>query len=287
MLSTRFILSLMNAFTLGALLFLVASGFTLIFGLMRVLNLAHGAFYLWGGYIGLVAIGLTGNFWLGLLAGGLGVTLGGGLAERFLFRRVRGDTLAEVLLTVGLGLILADMALFIWGGDPITISPPEMFRGGMTVIGVGIPKSRVGLVVLAALVFVGLWWLLNRTTVGAMVRAGVDDSEMLAALGINIRLVYSAVFLLGAFLAGASGVAGATFLGLYPGVDAEILLFGLVVVVIGGLGSIWGALIGSMLVGLSISFGTVFIPELLYFLIFGPMLLVLIVRPQGLMGKPL
>lgn len=287
MMSTRFILSLMNALTFGALLFLVASGFTLVFGLMRVLNLAHGAFYLWGGYVGLTVVGLTGNFWLALLTGGLAVAVAGGVAERFLFRRVRGNTLAEVLLTVGLGLVLADIALLVWGGDPITLTPPELLSGGMRLFGVGFPKSRVGLVVLAAVVFIVLWWLLSRTTVGAVIRAGVDDSEMLAALGVNIRLVYSMVFLLGAFLAGASGVAGATFLGLYPGADAEILLFGLVVVVIGGLGSIWGALLGSVLIGLSISFGTVFIPELLYFLVFGPMLLILVARPQGLMGRSL
>lgn len=283
----QLILAGLNGLTFGALLFLVASGFTLVFGLMRVLNLAHGTFYLWGGYIGLTVIGLTGSFWLGLVFAGIAVALGGGLAERALFRRVRGNTLAEVLLTVGLALALSDVALVVWGGHPVSLPPPVALQGGMVLFGVGIPKLRVGLVGLALIAFVALWWLLVRTRVGAIIRAGVDDSEMLAALGIPVRRVYTRMFLFGAFLAGASGVAGGAFLGLYPGADAEILLFALVVVVIGGLGSLWGALLGSVLVGLSISFGTVYLPELLYFVVFGPMLAILVLRPQGLLGRPL
>lgn len=281
----QIVLPIINGLTLGSLLFLVASGFTLVFGLMRVLNLAHGAFYLWGGYVGLATATATGSFWLGILAGGLAVAVAGGLAERILFRRVRGNTLAEVILTVGLGFILADLALITFGGDATTIPPPRSLSGGVVVLGFGLPKLRLALLGFAALVYAVLWWLLTPTRLGAIVRAGVDDSEMLAALGINIRLVYSAAFVLGAFLAGASGVVGGAFLGLFPGADAEILLFALVVVVLGGLGSLPGALLGSMAVGLAISLGTTYLPELLYFLVFGPMLIVLVTRPQGLLGK--
>lgn len=284
---TRIVLSMLNGLTLGGLLFLVASGFTLIFGLMRVLNLAHGAFYLWGGYTGLFVMTVTGSFWVGVLVAGVAVGAAGGFAERLLFRRVRGNTLAEVLLTVGLGLVLGDTAILVWGGDAVSIRASGALAGGMPMLGVTVPRFRIALLVMSILVFIALWALLTKTRVGAVIRAGVDDREMLAALGVNVRLVFSLVFVFGAFLAGASGVVGGTFLGLYPGADAEILLFALVVVVIGGLGSLWGALIGSMVVGLLISFGTLYVPEILYFVVFGPMLAVLVLRPQGLLGRTL
>ncbi len=282
---TQLLLTVLNGVTLSGLLFLVASGFTLVFGLMRVLNLAHGAFYLWGGYLGLETVRRTGSFWLALLVGAVVVAIGGGIAERLLFRRVRGDTLAEMLLTVGLAFVLGDLALAAFGGDSLTITPAAVLQGNVQIFGVSYPRVRLGFLLLAVLVLVALWLILTRTRIGSIVRAGVDDREMLGALGVNVRLVYTAMFVFGAALAGLAGVAGGTFLGLYPGADSEILLFGLVVVVIGGLGSLWGAAIGSLFVGLIISVGTGLLPELLYFLVFGPMLLVLVARPQGLLGR--
>ena len=281
----QFVLTVLNGLTFGALLFLVAAGFTLIFGLMRVLNLAHGAFYLWGGYVGYALHQVTGSFWMALLGATAVVALGGAVAERTHFRRVRGQPRAEILLAIGLSLVLADVALAVFGGDSVSIPVGPGLRGTVDVLGVSYPVARLLYLAAALAVLLGVWLLLSRTKIGAIVRAGVDDDEMLGALGVNVGLVFTAMFVFGAALAGAAGVAGGTFLGLYPGADFEILLYALVVVVVGGLGSLWGAGLGALLVGLVVSFGTALAPELLYFLMFGPMLAVLVLRPQGLLGK--
>lgn len=282
---TRYALITLNGVSFAGLLFLVASGFTLVFSLMRVLNLAHGAFYLWGGYLGLAVVARTDNFWLAMIVAGLLVAIGGAVAERYLFRRVAGEPLKEILLTLGLAFILADLALVFFGGYPSFMQAPEMLRGGMELFGVGVPKFRVAIIVGAAIVAAVLWWLLSRTRIGATIRAGADHREMLASLGVNVRLVYTAMFVFGAFLAGASGVVGGVFLGVTPGNDAEMLLFALVVIVVGGLGSLKGAVVGSLVVGILYSFGSSLFPEFLYFLVFGPMLLILVLRPQGLVGS--
>lgn len=282
------LLTTFNGLSFAGLLFLVASGFTLIFSLMGVLNLAHGTFYLWGGYLGLVTLGATGNWVLALLAGALGVALGGGVLERLVFRRVRGPgmqaELNEVLLSVGISLVLADLALAQFGGDSLTIAPPAALAGSIELGGLVVPRFRLAVIIAAVVVMIGLAILLRRTRVGAIVRAGVDDEEMLDALGVNVRRVAAAVFVLGALLAGASGVVGGVFFGVYPGADAEMLLFALVVVVVGGLGSLQGAVVGSVVVGLVYSFGVALAPDLLYFVLFGPMLLVLVLRPRGILG---
>ena len=281
---TRVALITLNGVSFAGLLFLVASGFTLVFSLMRVLNLAHGAFYLWGGYLGLTVINRSDNFWLGLVAAGLMVAVGGAVAERVLFRRVAGEPLKEILLTLGLAFILADLALVVFGGYPAFLQPPKVLQGSMPLFGIGVPRFRVALIVGAAIVAALLWWLLSRTRIGATIRAGADDRQMLSSLGVNVRLVYTAMFIFGAFLAGASGVVGGVFLGVTPGNDAEMLLFALVVVVVGGLGSLKGAVVGSLVVGIFYSFGASMFPEFLYFLVFGPMLVILVLRPQGLVG---
>jgi branched-chain amino acid transport system permease protein len=281
---SELLLTTFNGMSFAGLLFLVASGFTLIFSLMGVLNLAHGTFYLWGGYLGLVTLAATGSWVLALLAGALGVALGGGVLERLVFRRVRGLELPEVLLSVGISLVLADLALAQFGGDSLTIAPPAALQGSVVLGDLVVPRFRLAVIVAAVLVMAGLALLLRRTRVGAVIRAGVDDEEMLDALGVNIRKVAAAVFVLGAALAGASGVVGGVFFGTYPGADAEMLLFALVVVVVGGLGSLAGAVVGSVVVGLVYSFGTALAPDLLYFVLFGPMLLVLVLRPRGILG---
>jgi branched-chain amino acid transport system permease protein len=277
-------LTTFNGLSFAGLLFLVASGFTLIFSLMGVLNLAHGTFYLWGGYLGLVTLGATGSWLLALLAGALGVAVGGGILERLVYRRVRGMELSEVLLSVGISLVLADLALAQFGGDSLTIDPPAGFDGSIAFGELVVPRFRLAVIAAAVIVAIGLWVLLKRTKVGSIIRAGVDDEEMLDALGVNVRRVAAGVFVLGALLAGASGVVGGVFFGLYPGADAEMLLFALVVVVVGGLGSLQGAVVGSVAVGLVYSFGVTLASDLLYFVLFGPMLLVLVVRPRGILG---
>lgn len=283
--SQEFVLQLLNSLTFGALLFIVASGFTLIFGLMRIVNLAHGSLYLLGGYIGLSALRATGSFWLALVVGASAMGCLGLILDRGLMRIVRGKEEAEVLLTVGLSLIAADVALAVWGGDPILLQPPELIDGSSSIAGVTYPDFRLFVVGLAAIIAAALWYVQERTRLGAIVRAGVDDREMVAALGINVNAVFTAVFAFGAVLAGVAGVVGGAFVGLYPGADAEILTYALVVVVIGGLGSLSGAVVGSLLVGVLYTFGQTLVPSLAYFVLFAPMALVLIVRPRGLFGR--
>ncbi|HEX7592764.1 MAG TPA: branched-chain amino acid ABC transporter permease [Anaerolineae bacterium] len=276
---------LLNGITFAALLFLLASGFTLIFGLMRVVSLAHGAFYLVGGYIGLSAIRATGNFFIGMIVAAVAIGLLGLAIERGLLRFVRGEELRQVLLTIGLAFIMADLSLVIWGGDPVSIPAPDFLRTSFTVGDLTYPKYRLFVVLVGALVAAILWYLQNKTRLGAIIRAGVDDIEMVDALGIDIKRVFSGVFLVGAALAGLTGVMGGAFLSLYPGADSEILLLGLVVVIIGGMGSLEGAVVGSLVVGLLDTFGKAFFPELAYFTIFGPMAIMLALRPSGLFGR--
>lgn len=279
------VLQTLNALSFAALLFLVASGFTLIFGLMNIVNLAHGGFYLVGGYIGFTVVLATGSFWVALLAAALAVGVLGTVTELVLLRPVRGQETAEVLLTVGLVLVLGDLSLAIWGGDPRTIPTPEYLSGPLELGLVSYPRFRLFVVVLAVAVGLLLWFIETRTRIGAIVRAGVDDPEMIAALGINIQRVFSGMFLLGALLAGMSGVVGGAFLSIEPGIEVEIVLFALVVVIIGGLGSLPGAAIGALVVGFVDVFARAFIPELAFFTLFAPMVIVLVLRPQGLLGR--
>lgn len=275
----------LNGISLAGLLFFLASGLTLIFGLMRIVNLAHGGFYLVGGYIGFSTALATRNFWLAIVAAALSSALFGVLTERVLLRRLRGQELPEVLLTVGLATVLGDLSLAIWGGDPRSIDPPGYLAGSVQLGSIAYPRFRLFVTVLALLVGFGLYWLQRRTRIGAIIRAGVDDRETVAALGININQVFTGVFIFGALLAGAAGVIGAAFLSLLPGADTEILLLSLVVVILGGLGSLPGAALGSLVVGLITVFGTSQAPQLASFIIFVPMALVLIFRPTGLLGR--
>lgn len=276
---------LLNGLTLAALLFIVASGFTLIFGLLRIVNLAHGALYLFGGYVGYTAASLSGSFVAGILAAMACVALMGVALDQGLLRFVRGFELRQVLLTLGVAFILNDLALVIWGGDTFTVPTPEFLRGAVAFGGMFYPKYRLFVLVLGVVVFVALWLLLNRTRLGALIRAGVDDPEMVEAMGINIRRVFLATFMLGAALAGLGGTVGGAFLTLYPTADSEILVFSLAVVIIGGRGSLVGAAVGALLVGLLNTVGQVAFPELAYFVIFGPMALILAFRPLGLFGR--
>lgn len=278
-------LQILNGITFGALLFLVASGFTLIFGLMRVANLTHGVLYLLGGYVGLTIVRATGSFALAVVVAMLFAGVLGVIIERSVLHRVRGNVLSEVLLTIGIAFILADVALVLWGGDPQTIRVPEALGGTVHLLGVPYPRFRLVTLLIGAAIAVGLWYLQNRTRMGAIVRAGVDDAEMVSALGINLPAVFTGVFFVGAMLAGLAGVIGGSVLSVYRGADSEILLFGLVVIIIGGMGSLKGAIIGSLAVGLLDSFGKALYPEISYFTIFGPMAIVLALRPQGLFGR--
>jgi branched-chain amino acid transport system permease protein len=279
------LLQLLNGATFAALLFVVASGFSLIFGLLRIVNLAHGALYLAGGYVGFTTITHTGSFALGAAAAIVAVVAIGYALDQGLLRFVRGHELREVLLTLGVAFVLNDMALVIWGGDSFTVPIPEALRGGVRVFGVFYPKYRLFVLGAGIVIFIALMLLLQRTRLGALIRAGVDDPEMVEASGINIRRVFLGTFLLGSALAGLGGLLGGAFLSLYPSADAEILVFSLAVVIIGGRGSLVGVAIGSLLVGLLNTLGQVMFPELAYFVIFGPMAALLAFRPLGLLGR--
>jgi len=279
------VFQLFNAVTFAALLFLVASGFTLIFGLMRIVNLAHGAMYLIGGYVAYAAAVATQSFVVGLLAAAAAIAVLG-LAEQWLLRFVRGVELRQVLLTLGVALMLDDAALVTFGGDTFSVPTPQWLQGPLHFFGMTYPRYRLFVLLVGILVLVLLWVLMNHTRLGALIRAGVDDAETVEALGVNIRKLFVVTFMLGMVLAGIAGALGGAFLSIYPTADAEILVFSLAVVVIGGRGSLAGAALGSLAVALLSTFGQVWFPELAYFVIFGPMALLLAFRPHGLFGKP-
>jgi len=283
---TSAILQAINGVSLAALLFLLASGFTLSFGLMRVVNMAHGAYYLLGGYIGLSVARATGSFALALVAGGLAVVVLGLVVDRFLLRRTGENHLAQVLLTVGVAFVIGDVSLKIWGGDFLKVPVPLALRGATELpCGLVYPTYRLVLILLGAAVGVLLWILYRKTQIGAVVRAGVDDREQVAATGINVDRLFVMVSALASFLAGLAGVAGGAFLTLYPGAEWEILVYALVVVIIGGLGSLGGAMIGALVVGLLDAYGRWLLPEFSYFVLFAPMAVLLLVRPRGIAGK--
>ena len=274
-----------NGISYGALLFLLAAGLSLIFGVMRVVNLAHGSYFMLGGYVGLSVVWRTDSFLLALLAGAVAVGLIGVGMERLFLRRLPGQTLGQVLMTIGFALIFQDLALLIWGGDPYTIPVPEPLRGSFRVGRLAFPAYRIFIVVVAAVVGAALWLALDRTRIGARIRAAVDDAEMAQGVGINVPAVSLAVFALGGCLAAVGGVVGGAFLGVYPGADFEVLPYAFVVVIVGGLGSLPGAMVGSLLVGLLDNFGKALFPELSYFTLFAPMALILALRPTGLFGR--
>lgn len=280
-----FILQTINGISYAALLFLLASGFTLTFGLMRIVNMAHGGLYLFGGYVGLTVAKATGNFAFALLAGGAAAALLGFIADRFLIRRAGEDHLSQVLITVGLTYIIGDVSLKIWGGDALKLPVPVWLRGVIELPGeVVYPTYRLFLIVVGMLVAAGLWLIYRRTQIGAAIRAGVDDREMVSATGIHVDRLFIMVSALASFLAGFSGVLGGAFLTVYPGAEWEILVFALVVVIVGGLGSLEGAMIGALIVGLLDAYGRWLAPELSYFVLFGPMAVLLLFRPRGLFG---
>jgi branched-chain amino acid transport system permease protein len=278
-----------NSVTFGGLLFLLSAGFSLIFGLMRIPNLTHGSLFMLGAYVGATfVVGLLGlkfNFWVAALAATLFVALFGALIERLLLRRLPGDQLAQVLVTLGISFMVADLCLMFWGGDPINVPSPAGL-GGFLRLGPAIfPLYRLAVIAIAVVVAVALWLLLDRTRLGAMIRAGVDDPDMARVVGIRVSRLFTIVFALGAGLAAFAGIIGGPILSVYPGLDQDMLPLALVVVILGGTGSLLGSFVGSLLVGFIYNFGQALLPELAYFVLFLPMLLVLLLRPQGLFGR--
>lgn len=283
-----FAFQVLNGLVYGMLLFLLSAGLSLIFGLMRVLNLAHGSFYMLGAFTGFAVVRWTGNFWLALVAAPVAVALLGAAVEavflRPLYRRTHGGHLDQMLLTVGLIFVFADVARTIWGADVLGLPAPEALSGAVSVFGVFMPKYRVFIIALGLAIGLGLWLLIEHTRLGSRLRAAVDDQDMAAGLGINVSRMFTSTFALGIGLAALAGVAAAPMLGLNVGMDIEILIATLIVVVIGGMGSLKGALLASVLIGEADTFGKAYLPELTMFLIYVVMLAVLLFRPTGLFG---
>lgn len=282
----NFILQFLNGLVSGMLLFIMAAGLSLIFGQMNVINLGHGAFYLLGGYIGLSMVRQLGSFWLALLIAPLVVGVIALIIERFLLRQLYGSHrhLEQVLLTFGLALVVSDLVQWSWGAYVQSVPAPDLLSGRIPVLGVQFPVYRLSLIVFGLLLAGALWLFLARTRIGAIIRAGVFDAQLVSGLGINIHRVFAGVFATGTALAALAGVVGAPVTTLYPGLDFEILILTVVVVVVGGLGTLKGAFWGALLIGMADTFGKAYISEFSLFLIFAVMALVLLLRPSGLFG---
>ena len=291
-----FVNTLLNGVTLGGLYFLVASGFTLVFGLMRNVNLAHGSMYLLGAYVGYDVAEASGSWFLGLAVAFVAIALSGAALQVLVFRRMEGDDLRQTLVTIGISIVAADLMLAIWSGVTYQFTPPEWLFGAVTLPVVSVVKAsgaavyvkypvyRLSVLLVAVAVGILLWLFLNRTRIGMMIRAGVNDRGMLSASGVNVQLVFAIVFAIGAGLAGFAGVVGGTALSIAPGEDVRYLLASLIVVIVGGLGSIPGAAVGALLIGLAEQFGLAYFPTYGVVLTFLIMVVALAVRPQGLMG---
>jgi branched-chain amino acid transport system permease protein len=238
-----------------------------------------------GAYIGLSVSKWTGSFWLGAALGGVIIGVVGGLTERFLLRYVHLRHLDQVLLTFGFVYIFMDLSKWFWGGDPLSLSKPAMLNGSIDIFGDSFPIYRLAIIVIGLLIAVLLWLFQEKTLIGAIVRAGVDDRQMVTGLGINITLISTGVFALGAFMAGFGGVVGGPILGAYQGMDLEVLILALVVVVVGGLGSLKGAILGSLLIGMLDNFGKALFPDFAMVTVFLAMAVILLLRPSGLLGK--
>jgi branched-chain amino acid transport system permease protein len=283
-----FTICLLNGISFGCVLFLLSSGLSLTLGLMGILNLSHGALYMVGAYIGwTVATHWGYSFWIAALSASLVSGAIGVIMERGFLRRLNRLPNEQVLLTIGFVYIITNLCLWIWGSIAKPPFTAKFLTGAFTVVGWPYPFSRVAIIIAGLVVAGGLWWLQDKTRIGAIVRAGMDDSDMTKGLGINLELVAGGLFFVGAFLAGFAGVIGAQLIGANVGLGLDILLLALIVVVIGGMGSIQGSLIGAMMIGLVDAFGKILFPDFAMFMLYFLMVIVLVIKPTGLLGRKL
>ncbi len=292
-----FINALFNGITLGGLYFLVAAGFTLIFGLMRNVNLAHGSLYLFGGYMGYEAGVWTGSWLFSFVVAFVCCAIVGMAMQVLIFRRMEGQDLRQTLVTLGLAIVFSDLMVWVWGGNAIQIDTPSYFSGPLPTpiivalksngdaVFLNYPLVRLVIFAAAVLVGVGMWLALHRTRIGEMIRAGVDDRDMLSVLGYRVQLLFVLVFAFGAGLAGMAGIVGGTFTSISLGEDSHFLLASLQVVIVGGMGSIPGAALGALIIGCSEQLGLVYFQNYATVLTFLIMVIVLALRPQGLLGR--
>lgn len=281
----NWLLQAFNGLSYGAVLFLMGSGLSLIFGVMRIINLSHGAYFMLGGYVALTVIWTTGSWVLAIPAAALAIAAVGLVMERVFLRAVGFEPLRQVLLTVGFAFLFQQAALDIWGGDNYFITPPEVVKQTVIVGGVYLDGYRIFMIATAAVIGIALWLVMEKTRMGAKVRATVDDAQMARGVGIDTSRISMFIFALGASLAALGGVIGGAFLGVYPGLDFQILPLAFAVVIIGGMGSLGGAAIGALVVGLADNFGKALFPEISYFTLYAPMALILAVKPTGLFGR--
>ena len=275
-----------NSIVFSMLLFIMAAGLSLIFGHMNFINLAHGSFYVLGGYIGYTMISKIGNYWMALLIVPILVGLVGATIEFLFLRRLYGKHrhLEQVLFTMGLALITADIIRSNWGTYVVTMQTPLLLDGSISILDSQFPLYRLAVIGIGLTIAVVLWILMKRTRLGIILRAGVFDRNLVSESGINIQAIFTGIFGLGSALAALAGVIGAPLHSLYPGLQFEILVLTLAVVIVGGLGSLQGAFFGSLLIGIADTFGKALLPEISLFLIFALMAIVLLVKPRGLFG---
>jgi branched-chain amino acid transport system permease protein len=278
---------LVNGVSYGLLLFIITCGLSLVFGILGVLNLAHGSLYMFGAYFAYsLTATYTQSFWMALLIAPISVAFLALLVELILLRPTyQMGHLSQVLLTFGLAYVFHDIASIIWGSNVLSIAVPPIFAGSLSIFGQAFPIYRIVVIIVGITIAVLLWFIQDKTKWGAIIRAGLSDKEMVGALGINIKLVFTIVFVIGGLLAGFGGVVAAPILGIYPSMEFQTLILALVVLVIGGLGSIAGTLVAGLLVGVVETFSRFLFPEISMFLIFGLMAVILVVKPNGLLGK--
>jgi branched-subunit amino acid ABC-type transport system permease component len=282
----------LSGLTAAMFLFLIASGLSLVFGVLRVLNFAHGSFYMLGAYgayqfVQWFGTG-PGRFWLAALGAALGIAVLGGLVERLLFQRLYGkDELYQLLFTYALVLILADVAKILWGTQQKSVSRPPGLAGAFSLFGTLVPYYNLFILLLGPAIALAFWFVLHRTRAGRLIRAGALDRETLGALGVNVNRLYTGVFMIASFLGGLGGALVTPVKTIVPGMDTEMIVEAFIVVVIGGLGSFWGTFLGALIYGQVLSFGILFIPRFSIFSVFVLMAAVLVIRPWGLLGRPL
>ncbi|WP_227935152.1 branched-chain amino acid ABC transporter permease [Alkalihalobacillus deserti] len=278
---------LVNGLSYGLLLFIITCGLSLVFGILGVLNLAHGSLYMFGAYVAYsLTVTFSQSFWMALLIAPIVVALLALVVERTLLRPTYHlGHLSQVLLTFGLAYVFHDIAKLIWGSNVLSISVPPIFSGSTSIFDQTFPVYRLVVIVVGIMIAVLLWLIQDKTRWGAIIRAGLSDKEMIGALGVNIKLVFTIVFVIGGILVGFGGVVAAPILGIYPSMEFQMLIIALVVLVIGGLGSIAGTLVASILVGVLETFSRFLFPELSMFIVFGLMAIILVFKPNGLLGK--
>jgi branched-subunit amino acid ABC-type transport system permease component len=282
----------LSGLTAAMFLFLIASGLSLVFGVLRVLNFAHGSFYMLGAYAAYQFVQWfgtgPGRFWFAALGAATAVALLGGAVERFLFQRLYGkEELYQLLFTYALVLILGDVAKFLWGTQQKSVSRPPGLAGSLSILGTTVPYYNLFILALGPVIAIAFWVVLHRTRAGRLIRAAALDRETLGALGVNVNRLYTAVFMIASFLGGLGGALVTPVKTIVPGMDTEMIVEAFIVVVIGGLGSFWGTFLGALIYGQVLSFGILLIPRFSIFSVFVLMAAVLIIRPWGLLGRPL